>query len=385
MVAAQIAMSLVLLVGAGLFLRSWQQTLAVDPGFGHAPTAILSVMMPVARSTPEGAVQRTRRLLERFRTLPGAAAVGLVWPLPLELSSSGTDFTIDGRVPPAGRETFRASRAFVDGGLFDAAGMTIVAGRTFHDGDRRDGQPVAIISQAMARRYWPDGGALGRVLRRPDAAERDLTIVGVASDIKVRSLGEAPRDVVYENYAQGDGLSGASFVVRSTTDPARMSLALARAGQELDPDLRVMQSLTLAQHLAMSRLPSQIGAVLLSAFAVMGMALAAVGVYGTVRYTVAMRTREVGIRMALGADAAGVARLLSAHGVRLVLIGGVIGVAASLLAARVLATLLFGVGTFDPVALGGPPLVLGVAAWLAAYLPARRASRIDPLAALRTD
>ena len=164
-----------------------------------------------------------------------------------------------------------------------------------------------------------------------------------------------------------------------------MSLALVAAGQQVDPDLRVMQSMTMTQHLAMSRLPSQIGAVLLSAFAAMGMALAAVGVYGTVRYTVAMRTREVGIRMALGADAAGVARLLATHGVRLVLVGGVIGVAASLLAARFLATLLFGVGTFDPVALTGAPLVLGVAAWLAAYLPARRASRVDPLAALRTD
>jgi predicted permease len=383
LVIAQIAMSLVLLVGAGLFLRSWQQTLAVDPGFGHAPTAILSVMMPVARSTPDGVVQRTRRLLERFRTLPGAAAVGLVWPLPLELSSSNTDFTIDGRVPPAGRETFRANRAFVDGGFFDAAGMAIVAGRTFDDGDRRNSQPVAVISQAMARRYWPDGDALGRIIRRPDRAERDLVIIGVASDINVRSLGEAPRDVVYETYTQGDGLPAASFVVRTTTDPARMSLALAGAGQQVDPDLRVMQSMTLAQHLAMSRLPSQIGAVLLAAFAAMGMALAAVGVYGTVRHTVAMRTREVGIRMALGAEAAGVARLLARHAVRLVLVGVVIGVAASLLAARFLATLLFGVGSFDPVALIGAPLVLGVAAWLAAYLPARRASRADPLAALR--
>ena len=385
MVVAQIAMSLVLLVGAGLFLRSWQRTLAVDPGFGRAPASILSVIMPVARSTPDDAVQRTRRLLDRFRSLPGAAAVGLVWPLPLELSSSHTDFTIDGRVPPAGLENFRADRAFVGGEFFDAAGMAIVAGRTFNDGDRRDSQPVAVISKAMAHRYWPDGDALGRTLRRPDPAEPDLMIVGVTSDINVRSLGEAARDVVYETYTQGDGLPAASFVVRTTTDPAGMLLALAAAGQEADPDLRVMQATTMTEHLAMSRLPSQIGAVLLSAFAAMGMALAAIGVYGTVRHTVAMRTREVGIRMALGADAAGVTRLLATHVVRLVLVGVAIGVAASLLASRFLATLLFGVGTLDPVALIGAPLVLGVTAWLAAYLPARRASRVDPLAALRTD
>ena len=164
-----------------------------------------------------------------------------------------------------------------------------------------------------------------------------------------------------------------------------MLQTLLAAGREVDPDLQVMQSSTMAEHLAMSRLPSQIGALLLSVFAVLGIALAAVGVYGMVRYTVAMRTREVGIRMALGSDAAGVTRLLTTNGVRLVLIGGAIGVAASLLAGRFLSTLLFGVGAFEPVALIGAPLVLGVAAWLAAYLPARRASRIDPLAALRIE
>jgi predicted permease len=383
LVVAQIAISLMLLVGAGLFLRSWQQMLAVDPGFGRAPTSILSLWMPVARSTPDAAVQRTRRVLERFRALPGVEAVGLVWPLPLEFSSSSTDFTMDGRVPPTGREAFRAERATVDGGFFDAAGMAIVSGRTFNDGDRRDSRPVAVISQAMAHRYWPDGDALGRILRRPDPAEDDLVIVGVASDINVRSLGEAPRDVVYEAYSQRSSPMF-HFVVRAA-DPERISLALIAAGREIDSDLQVMQSMTMTQHLAMSRLPSQLGAFMLSAFAAMAMALAAVGVYGMVRYTVAMRTREVGIRMALGADAAGVARLLATQGVRLVLVGGAIGVVGSLLAARFISTLLFGVGTFDPVILTVAPLVLGVAAWLAAYLPARRASRADPLVALRTD
>jgi ABC-type antimicrobial peptide transport system permease subunit len=190
---------------------------------------------------------------------------------------------------------------------------------------------------------------------------------------------------VYVPYTQGDGAPVRTFVARTAADPAQMLQTLVTAGREVDPDLQVLQSMTMAQHLAMSRLPSQIGAVLLSAFAAMAMALAAIGVYGMVRHTVATRTREVGIRMALGADAAGVARTLTTHGLRLVLVGGAIGVAASLLVGRVLARLLFGVEAFEPVALIGAPLVLGVAAWLAAYLPARRASRVDPLAALRTD
>ena len=384
LVVAQVSMSLVLLVGAGLFLRSWQQILAVDPGFGRAPTSVLAIMVPVTKTTPDDdAKQRTRRLRERFQAEPGVEAVGLVWPLPLELSSSSTDFMIDGRVPPAGREAFRADHAFVDGGFFDAAGIAIVVGRTFNDGDRRDTQPVAVISQAMARRYWPGGDALGRILRRPDAD--GLLVVGVASDINIRSLGEAPRDIVYEDYAQVDALPAVTFVARTSTDPARMSQALVAAGRQVDPDLRVVQATTMTQHLAISRLPSEMGAVLLSVFAVLGMTLAAVGVYGMVRYSVAMRTREVGIRVALGADAAGVARLLATHGVRLVLAGGAIGVAASLFAARFLATLLFGVGAFDPVVLIGAPLVLGIVAWVAAYLPARRASRLDPLTALRAD
>jgi predicted permease len=383
LVVAQVAMSLVLLVGAGLFLRSWQQTLAVDPGFGHAPTAILSVVMPTVRTTPADFDQRARRLLERFRALPGVAAVGLVWPLPLELSSSFIDVGVDGHVPPAGREGFRAERTTVDGAFFEAAGVRIVSGRTFNDADRRDGRSVAVVSQAMARHYWPDGDALGRILHVKIRGQADLTIVGVASDINVRSLGETPRDVVYQPYTQNDPLPGFSIVVRAATDPARLSLTLAAAGRELDPDLRVMQSTTMTEHLATSRLPAQMGAFVLTVFAVVALALAAIGVYGMVRYSVASRTREIGIRMALGADAGGVARLLAANGFRLVMIGGVLGIVASLLVARFLATLLFGVTTFDPAALIGAPLVLIVSAWLAAYLPARRASRADPLTALR--
>ena len=386
LVVAQIAMSLVLLVGAVLFLRSWQRMLAVDPGFGRAPTSILGLWMPAGRSTPDHGVQRTRAVLERFRSLPGVEAAGLIFPLPLDFNSSFTEFTIDGHAPPPGRESFRAESAKVDGGFFDVVGMAIVAGRTFNDSDRRDSQPVAIISQAMARRYWSDGDALGRIIRRPDPAEPDLTVVGVVSDINVRSLGETPLDVVYEPYTQREASSPMfNFIVRTASDPDRISPTLVAAARQIDPDLQVVLSTTMAKHLAMSRLPSQMGAFMLSAFAVMATTLAAIGVYGLVRYTVARRSREVGIRMALGADAGGVARLLATHGLRLVLIGGAIGVAASLLASRFLTTLLFGAGTFDPLALIGAPLVLGSAAWLAAYLPARRASRANPLAALRTD
>jgi putative ABC transport system permease protein len=200
-----------------------------------------------------------------------------------------------------------------------------------------------------------------------------------------RSLGEPPCDLIYTPYTQGPGIPMLNFLVRTSGDPARMLPLLATAGQEVVPDLRVVQTTTMTEHLSLSRLPSQIAAFLLSAFGVMAVALASVGLYGMVRYTAAMRTREVGIRMALGAEAAVVTRLLAARGVRLVLIGSAIGVAASLLVARFLVTMLYGGNAFDPVAFVGAPLVLAAAAWLAAYLPARRASRVDPLAALRSE
>ena len=384
LVVAQVAMSLLLLVGAGLFLRSWQKTLAVDPGFGRSPTAIVSLVFPVTQAAPDGSVPVIPRLLAQYRSVPGVEAVGVIWPLPLELSASSTDFTIDGRVPPSGREAFRADNAFVDGGFFDAAGMSLVQGRTFNDADGRTTQPVAMVSQALARRYWPDGSAVGRMLRRPDPAEADLLIVGVVSDINVRALGEAPRDVVYVLHSQAS-VPMLHFVARTTIDPAAMTQTLITAGRAVDPDLRVMQSTTMDRHLALSRLPSQLGAFMLTAFAAIAMALASIGIYGMVRHLVAMRTREVGIRMALGADASGVTRMLAMHGVRLVLLGGAIGLAASVLAARFLATLLFGVGSFDAAALGGAPAVLGVIAFVAAWLPARRASRVDPLTALRAE
>jgi predicted permease len=385
LVVAQTAISLVLLVGAGLFLRSWQQTLAVDPGFGQAPTSILSVMVPVTGVTPDEAALRTRRLVERVRTLPGVEAAGLIWPLPLDFSRSSADFTVDGHVPPAGLEAFRADRRVVDGGFFDAAGVAIVAGRTFEDGDRSDGRPVAIVSEAMARRYWPDGDALGRTLGRPAPGEADLTIVGVARDINMRALGEAPRDVIYEPFAQGEGSPLLNVLVRSTSDAAVMAPALEAAAREIDPDLQIIQSTTMAQHLALSRLPSRAFAFLLSAFGAMAMALATVGLYGLVRYTVARRTREVGIRMALGADASSVARLLARGGVRLAILGGVIGIGASLAVARLLASLLFDVRPLDPLAFAGALLVFVTGAWFAAWLPARRAGRRDPLDALRAD
>ena len=291
---------------------------------------------------------------------------------------------MDGYTPPENQEVFQGSLSVVDGGFFDSAGIPIVQGRRLTDHESPDGQPVAILSEAMARRFWPGGDAVGQIVRRPGADDADLRVVGVVADIKVSSLGEAPRSMIYVPYSQVD-TPMYSIVARTSADPEQTARAMLTAGRALDPELMVLEAKTMDRHLALMLLPHRLGALLLSVFGILALALAAIGLYGVVSYAVSSRTREVGIRLALGADAPAVVRLLTASGVRLVAMGGAIGLALSLLISRLLSRLLFGVGTLDPVTFVAAPLVLGAVALLAAYLPARRATRVDPVAALRAD
>ena len=385
LVIAQLTISLVLLVGAGLFLRSFQQVQSVDPGFGREPTALLTFLTPATRFTPDEARVYTRRLLDRFRELPGVDAVGAISNLHLNpLSTSTSDFNVAGFEPPSDHGAFIADRAEVDPGFFEAAGIEILRGRNFGDADRPETQPVVIISEAMARRFWTDGDAVGRLVRRRDDEDPPWLVVGVASDAKVRTLGEAPRNMVYLPYSQQLARS-LTVVARTSTDPDRTALTLLTAGRAVDPDLWVFETKTMDRHLAVMRLPQQLSAFVLSAFGVLALALAAVGLYGVVGYAVSRRTREIGIRMALGADGPRVVRLLVAGGLRLVVVGSALGLALAVAATRLLGGLLFEVDTLDPLTFVGVPLVLGAAALLAAWLPARRASRVHPVTALRTD
>ena len=218
LVVAQLTISLVLLVGAGLFLRSFQQAQSVDLGFGREPTAILTFLTPATRFAPDEARVYTWRLLDRFRELPGVEAVGAISRLHLNpLSTSTSDFNVAGFEPPGDHGAFIADRAEVDPGFFEAAGIEIVRGRNFSDADRPDTQPVVIISEAMARRFWEDGDAVGRLVRRRDGEDPPWLVVGVAADAKVRTLGEAPRHMVYLPYSQRLARS-LTVVARTSTD-----------------------------------------------------------------------------------------------------------------------------------------------------------------------
>lgn len=383
LVVTQVAISLVLLVGAGLFLRSFQSIQAVDPGFGRDPTAVMTMLVPSTRYDEDQGRVYMRRMLDRFEQIPGVTSVGLIDNLHLNtLNTQNMNINVDGVEPPPGREAYLVDQATANPEFFEAAGIRLLRGRNFRESDLPESPSVAIISEAMANRFWPDGTAVGQTLRR--ANDPDLLVVGVASDAKVRSLGEAPRSFVYRPYSQ-DYSSYLTVVAKTTVDPRRTALDLLATGRELDPELWTWESKTMDQHLGIVLLPARLSALLLSVFGVLALVMASIGLYGVVSYAVAQRAREVGIRMALGAGAPAVVRLLAGNGLRLVVVGCVIGLGLAVMASRLLTGLLFAVDVWDPVTFVAVPVVLGGAALLAAYIPARRVSRVDPVQALRVD
>jgi len=385
LVVMQVATSLVLLVSAGLFLRSLSRVQNVDPGFGLDPSAILTAIVPSTRYSEETGRLFVRRMLSRFDAIPGVEATGVTSNLYLNtLSIQNISINVDGVEPPPGREAHTADRAVVSPGFFEAVGVKVLKGRNFDLRDRPDSPPVAIVSEALAKKFFPDREAVGGILRRPDEADEDLRIIGVASDAKVRSLGEAPRDFVYRPYSQ----SYAAFVTvvaKTRADPGKTALDLMAAARELDPELMIWEAKTMERHLGIVLLPARLAAILFSAFAAVALALASIGLYGIVSYAVSQRTREVGIRMSLGADSGHVVRMLMRGGLGLVAVGAVVGLVGSLLVAPLLSSLLFGVRPTDVVAFTAMPIVLLAVAGFAAFVPAIRASRIDPVRALRME
>ena len=385
LVVLQVATSVVLLVGAGLFLRSFQRIQTVDPGFGCDPSAILSVMLPGTRYSEEEGTRFEKRLEERLLQVPGVTAVGVTSNLHLNtLNTQNMEINVDGMEPPEGRDSHLVDRATVSPGFFEAAGVRLLRGRNFDASDLPDAPPVAIINEALAEKFFPGQESLGRILRRPDEGDEDLLIVGVAATAKIRSLGEAPRPFVYVPFSQRY-TSDFTVVAKTGADAERTAVDLMAAARELDSQLWIWEAKTMARHLGIVLLPARLSALLLSAFAAVALALACIGLYGIVSYSVSQRSREVGIRMSLGADSGSVVGMLMGSGLKMVGLGAAFGVVASLAAAPALASLLFGVQSTDVASFVVMPLTLIVVATVAAYVPARRASRIDPVRALKAE
>ena len=382
LVMAQVAVSLVLLVAAGLFLRSLSSIGAVDPGFGRDPSGLLQLTFPPGKYPTRQLLLAQRQLAARFRELPGVNGVGVIDNLPLNLlNQSDIEVNAPGVIPPMGSTGYTADIAVVDTGYFGAAGIRVLRGRDFRATDTDSASRVMIINEALANRLWPGQEAVGKHLT--GTKDRDYEVVGVVATTKIRSIGEDPRTGVYLPLGQVSAL-GVWYLARTTGDPDAVANAMLRTAQRMDPEIIAVELRTMARHFEVIRLPIRLAALVIGALAALAVVLAGIGLYGTVRYAVAQRTREVGIRLALGADSRAMVRLLMGDGLRLVAWGSVAGLALALLLARLVSRLLFGVPAFDPLTFVAVPVLLCLVAGVAAWLPARRVIRVAPTEALRS-
>lgn len=382
LVVVQVAVSLVLLVGSALFLRSFKARLAIDPGFGSAPAAVVQLQEPTANRTADQSFNFYTQLRNQMAALPGVTAVGMIDDLQLNaLDNQSTDVVIPGVDPPPEHDAWSIDWARVSEGYFDAAALKLVAGRQFGSQDTPDGDQVVIVSEAFVKKFWPGQSGLGNTLR---VRGKEMTVVGIAADAKFKTLGEDPIPYLYRPFNQNPG-TGMTIVARTLANPEALIPQVVSAARTLDPDVVVMFTKTMERHLAESLLPHRLGAWVISAFGTIALLLASIGLFGVVSYAVSTRSREVGIRMAMGADVRQVVRLMMGGGMRLVAIGAVVGLALSAAAAKVLSGVLYGVNASDPMPFLVAPLVLLAVAVVAAWIPARRVTRINPVLAIRGD
>src|SRR4051812_26199258 len=389
LVISEVALSLVLLVGAGLMIRSFARLLAVDPGFkpDHVLTAFVS--LPVAKyQTREEQVAFYDRLLERLRNVPGVSAAGVVTDIPL-YGGGSTGFDVEGRPPaPPGQRAMTDYR-ISSPDYFSAMGMRMVKGRAFTPHDTEDAPGVVIINETMVARYFPGEDPIGKRLDMSGDPKDPREIVGVVSDVRNYGVDAEVKPEVYVPLFQSSpgylsSISSAlTVIVRSTVDPTAFGQTVREQVQALDKDQPVSEIKTMEWYLADSMAQRRFNMLLLGTFAGLALILAAVGIYGVIAYTVTQRTHEMGIRIALGARGADILRLVFSNAMATTITGIVVGLGAAFALTRLLRSLLYQVTATDPVVFATIPLLLLTVAAIATYLPARRAMKVDPITALR--
>jgi predicted permease len=377
--------STILLVVGGLFVRSFHSAENVDPGFDTREAGLIWVDLEVSGVPKEEWEATAEGLVELARALPGAELVGVSNGVPLSEATWQADFSLPGVDPPVGHETHRVHYLAADDAFLPAMGIPVLEGRGITTEDQEGTEPVVLVNQAAARRFWPGEEALGKEVR-PQGWGSTFRVVGVVRATKVASLREDPTPLFVFARRQFQRRTGQLWMVaRGGARQEDLVSALRRAVREADPELVIVQAKTMSEHISLSLFLPRLGALLLGSFGLMALALATVGLYGVVSYSASRRTREVGIRIALGADQGEVIRMVVRDGMGVVLAGGLVGLGASLLLARLLAQYLIGIGPLDPVTLGGVTLALLAASAIAAFVPARRASRVSPTTALKAD
>jgi predicted permease len=380
LVFVQVALSFVLIAGTGLLLRSLVQMQNSDPGFSTRNVVVSAADLFSAGYKPDRAKSFYEQMLERIRALPGvqSAALARVRPFSYAVYSSAP-LEIEGYQPPR-NEQVAADYNQVGEGYFSAIGIPIVAGREFTRNDGENAPPVAIVNETMAAKYWPEKNAIGQRLKVKD---KWMEIVGVAKNANYRTKLETPMPFFYVPVRQNFFIQN-GFIIRTEQSAAAIMNALAREIHALDPNLAPLDTISLQQQVDLMSYTQRLAAALLAIFGGMALFLAAIGLYGVMSYSVSQSTRELGVRMALGARAADLLRLVMSRGLALTAAGVLLGAIAGLTLTRLMNNLLYKVSPRDPLAFGSAFVVMIIVALLACLLPAWRAIRIDPARALRT-
>ena len=385
LVVTEIAMSLVLLVGAGLMVQSFLRLRRVNIGLEPKNVLTATVLLPRAKYTTDD--QRTaffKLLVERVRGLPGVEAASATATLPLGGNTWGRSLTVEGYPVLSVGQAPSVQHTVVAPGYFRTMGITLLAGRDFNDADTKDSQNVTIVDERLARQYWPNNTPIGKRVRfgPPEDNEPWFTIVGVVSAVRHQRVQEETRPSVYLPH-QKIAVGGMSLVARTTANPHDFIGAARREVGQLDPDLPVSEVATMEEVVAESIWQPRLYAMLFAVFASGALLLALIGIYGVMAFLVQTRTHEIGVRMALGASARDVFKLIVGRGMKLTAVGVLIGIAGAIALTRLMHSLLFNTSATDPFTFILISLSLSLAAFLACYIPARRAAKVDPLVALR--
>ena len=391
LVVSEIAFAMLLLVGAGLLFKSFERLSSVSPGFStdHILAANI-VRSPIAYSDRNIRLGFFDRLFEQVGSLPGVRSVGAVSFLPVTGTGSALHFNIEGRPPRSPQEYTIASYRVVSAGYLKTLQIPLIAGRWIEDRDREGSPTVAVINSGFARTYFPNQSPIGQHIQlgaMPDPNVPWMEIVGVVSDVK-QSLTSESSSEMYVPYRQADQVIpvlSLSVVVRTAGDPLAQTNAIRSAVHNIDPNQPVTAIRSMQENVAQSVSEPRFRTILLSVFAGLALVLAAVGIFGVMAYSVAQRTRELGLRIALGASRGRVLQLVLFNGVQLTLIGVGIGLAATFFLTRYVSSLLFNVPRYDPITLVGVVVALVIISICACYIPARRATLVDPIVALRNE
>jgi putative ABC transport system permease protein len=406
-VVGEIAVTLVILVSAGLLGRSFLRLISTSPGFRQEKLITMEFSPPIPQGqwgTDQSAITRQIHLMDdilsRLRTIPGAESVGLAGALPVAAGDNLADggfLILNGQKPPANFEEWEriaqnpsqvghALYCVAGEGYFRTLGIPLFRGRMFGDQDDLNSPNVAVISQSLARQRWPNQDPIGQIINfgNMDGNLKSLTVVGIVGDVRAEGLDRPPSDIIYVDYRQrGMNANSSPTIVLRSTAPAAEIVSAARAiFHDLAPDVPVKFS-TFADEMGGWLADRRFLLLLVGLFAAAALALAAVGIYGVVSFSVTRRTQEIGIRTALGARRSSILRLVLGEGTRMAALGVLIGVGASLAITRVLSSLLFGISASDPLTFVGVAILLSAVAIFASYIPARRAMRVDPIVALR--